>query len=405
MAATLELMHLTFTGNKSRTLAVCQDKHMAKAILSSYNLPTSPSQLLSSKDQVLEVRFPVIIKPNAEDASLGIGPNSVVSDPERLAVQVKRVLDLYKQPALVEEYIEGREFNVAVMENKTVQALPVSEIDFSQVPESMPHICSYEAKWLKDHVMYQTTPPVCPAPIDDALKEKLQQLAVDAFRALGCRDYARVDFRMDEAGNIYILEINPNPDISLDAGYARALNAAGIEYSRFWKYMIDNALQRKKSHGSPDGPSDKPAVMDLIKATDMFTSAEIKVAEELIDAFLLRPDQKDYYVVVVETPEGGVGGYLTWGPTPLAEGAYDLYWMAVSPNQQKRSLGKELVRWLERTVADLDGRLIIIETAGQPKYHPTRQFYLGLGYKEVARVPDFYKRGDDRIIYTKHIPS
>jgi len=253
VAATLELMHLTFTGNKSRTLAVCQDKHMAKAILSSYNLPTSPSQLLSSKDQALEVRFPVIVKPNAEDASLGIGPNSVVSDPERLAAQVKRILDLYKQPALVEEYIEGREFNVAVMENKTVQALPVSEIDFSQVPESMPHICSYEAKWLKDHVMYQTTPPVCPAPIDDALKLKLQQLAVDAFRALGCRDYARVDFRMDGAGNIFILEINPNPDISLDAGYARALNAAGIEYSRFWKYMLDNALQRKKLHGSPDG--------------------------------------------------------------------------------------------------------------------------------------------------------
>ena len=153
----------------------------------------------------------------------------------------------------------------------------------------------------------------------------------------------------------------------------------------------------------PMAPSDKPAVMDLIKATDMFTSAEIEVAEELIDIFLLRPDQKDYHVVVVETPDGGVGGYMTWGPTPLAEGAYDLYWMAVSPKQQGRGLGKELVRWLERTVADLDGRLIIIETAGQPKYDPTRQFYLGLGYKEVARVPDFYKPGDDRIIYTKYI--
>lgn len=253
VAATLELTHLFFTGNKSRTLAVCQDKYMAKAILSSFNLPTAPSQLLSSKDQPLEVRFPVIIKPNAEDASLGIGPNSVVSDSEHLVAQVKRILDLYKQPALVEEYIEGREFNVAVLENKTIQALPVSEIDFSTVPESMPHICSYEAKWLKDHIMYKTTVPICPAPIDDALKEKLQQMAVDAFRAMGCRDYARVDFRMDGAGNIFILEVNPNPDISLDAGYVRALKAAGIEYPRFWKYMLDNALRRKKSYGSPDG--------------------------------------------------------------------------------------------------------------------------------------------------------
>ncbi|MCJ7644700.1 MAG: GNAT family N-acetyltransferase [Candidatus Aminicenantes bacterium] len=151
----------------------------------------------------------------------------------------------------------------------------------------------------------------------------------------------------------------------------------------------------------PMAPSDKPAVMGLIKATGMFTPAEIEVAEELIDVYLLKPGQKDYSVVVVETPDGGVGGYMTWGPTPLAEGAYDLYWMAVSPKEQGRGLGKELVRWLERTVADLDGRLIIIETAGQPKYHPTRQFYLGLGYKEVARVPDFYKPGDDRIICTK----
>ena len=153
----------------------------------------------------------------------------------------------------------------------------------------------------------------------------------------------------------------------------------------------------------PMAPSDKPAVMDLIKATDMFTSAEIDVAEELIDAFLTKPGQKDYHAVVVETQAGVVGGYMTWGPTALAEGTYDLYWMAVSPMQQGRGLGKELVRWLERTVADLDGRLIIIETAGQPKYHPTRQFYLGMGYQEVARVPDFYRPGDDRIIYTKHL--
>jgi GNAT superfamily N-acetyltransferase len=150
-------------------------------------------------------------------------------------------------------------------------------------------------------------------------------------------------------------------------------------------------------------PADKPAVMDLIKTTDMFTPAEIEVAEELIDDYLLKPDQKDYRVVIVETGDGGVGGYLTWGPTPLAEGVYDLYWMAVSPKEQGRGLGKELVRWLEQTVADLDGRLIIIETAGQPKYRPTREFYLRLEYKEVARVPDFYKPGDDRIIYTKYM--
>ena len=133
----------------------------------------------------------------------------------------------------------------------------------------------------------------------------------------------------------------------------------------------------------------------------MFTPAEIEVAEELIDAYLLKPDQKDYQVVVVENRDGGVGGYMTWGPTPLTEGAYDLYWMAVSLRRSRDGAwARSSSVWLEQTVAGLDGRLIIIETSGQPKYHPTRKFYLGLGYKEVARVPDFYKPGDDRIIYT-----
>ncbi|MDD8014283.1 MAG: ATP-grasp domain-containing protein [Acidobacteriota bacterium] len=253
VAAALELMHLTFTGNDSRTLTVCQDKHMAKAILSSHNLPTAASQLISSPEQIMDFRFPVIVKPNSEDASLGISPQSVVFDLESLAVQVKKILDSYKQPALVEEYIDGREFNVAVLENQKLDALPVSEIDFSQVPESMPHICSYEAKWLRDHVLYQTTPPVCPAPIDNSLRDKLQGAAVAAFQAMGCRDYARVDFRMDKSGNIFVLEVNPNPDISLDAGYARALGAAGIDYPSFWSGMLGNALERKKHYDSLNG--------------------------------------------------------------------------------------------------------------------------------------------------------
>jgi len=152
----------------------------------------------------------------------------------------------------------------------------------------------------------------------------------------------------------------------------------------------------------PMAPSDKPVVMDLIKATDMFTPGEIEVAEELIDDYLLRPDQKDYRAVVVETRDGGVGGYMTWGPTPLAEGAYDLYWMAVSPSEQGKGRGKALLRWLEDEVRKRDGRMIVIETSSQPKYHGTRQFYIDLDYKEVARVPDFYRAGDDRVIYAKY---
>jgi ribosomal protein S18 acetylase RimI-like enzyme len=153
----------------------------------------------------------------------------------------------------------------------------------------------------------------------------------------------------------------------------------------------------------PMARADKSFVMELIEATDFFRPEEIQVAEELIDVYLTHPDQKDYDVVVVESDEHEVAGYLTWGGTPMAVGTYDLYWMAVSPRQQGHGHGRALVAWLEARVRELGGRLIIIETSSMPKYEPTRRFYLGLDYKEIARIPDYYQDGDDRVIYVKRM--
>jgi D-alanine-D-alanine ligase len=252
VAGVFELLGLSFTGNPLRTLALCQDKFQAKAVLRAAGLPTPPAQLMTSPGQATDLTFPLIVKPDMEDASLGIYPQSVVRDAESLAQQVQRVVETYHQPAIVEKYVEGREFNVSVMDNGKVQPLPVSEIDFTEMPKGAPHICSYEAKWFEDHPLYQKTPPVCPAQIDEDLRQKLQELAVAAFQVMGCRDYARVDFRMSREGKIYILEVNPNPDISLNAGYVRALKAAGLRYEKFWRLMIENALKRKDTLDTVD---------------------------------------------------------------------------------------------------------------------------------------------------------
>ncbi len=253
VAGIFELLGLSFTGNAAKTLAFCQDKFKAKAVLRAAGLPTAPAQLMLTGDEPLELRFPVIVKPNSEDASLGIYPDSVVKDEEALRRQVRRCLDSYRQPVLVEAFIDGREFNVSVMENGAPKALPVSEIDFSAMPKEMPKILGYEAKWFEDNPLYQKTPPVCPAAIDDDLRDKLQGLAVAAFRTMGCRDYARVDFRMDAKGRPFVLEVNPNPDISTNAGYARALKAAGIEYAAFWGVMVKNAVERRVGNDPTDG--------------------------------------------------------------------------------------------------------------------------------------------------------
>ncbi len=140
VAGIFELMGLTFTGNAAKTLAFCQDKFKAKAVLRAAGLPTAPAQLMLTGEEPLELRFPLIVKPNAEDASLGIYPDSVVRDEEALRKQVRRCLDNYKQPVLVEAFIDGREFNVSVMENGAVTPLPVSEIDFSAMPKDTPRI-------------------------------------------------------------------------------------------------------------------------------------------------------------------------------------------------------------------------------------------------------------------------
>jgi D-alanine-D-alanine ligase len=246
VAAVFEALGIAFTGNSSKALAICQDKFRSKAILNSFGLPTAKGRLVTSIEQKLDLRFPVIVKPNHEDASLGIYQDSVVYDLQALTERIGKIINDYKQPALVEEFIQGREFNVALLESDKLVALPVSEIDFSAMPESSPHICTYEAKWFEDHILFVTTPAICPAPIEDSLREQLQQYALAAFQAMGCRDYARVDFRMAKDGRVFILEVNPNPDTSLDAGYCRGLKAVGMDYTQFWNQMIENALRRKE---------------------------------------------------------------------------------------------------------------------------------------------------------------
>ncbi|HHS13277.1 MAG TPA: ATP-grasp domain-containing protein [bacterium] len=194
------------------------------------------------------IQYPVIVKPNREDASLGINAGSVIGDRNSLKKRIQSVIRRYDQPALVEAFIPHREFNAAVWENgRGPEVLAVQEIDFSSMPSGEPRICGYEAKWFEDHPLYRSTVPVCPAPLEPAVQRKIESISLEAFQALGCRDYARVDFRMDAEGKLYILEVNPNPDVSRNAGFARALGVAGIDYTDFWLALIRRALTRKET--------------------------------------------------------------------------------------------------------------------------------------------------------------
>lgn len=150
-------------------------------------------------------------------------------------------------------------------------------------------------------------------------------------------------------------------------------------------------------------PDDRAAVSRILEQTDMFTAAELDVALELIDIYLTNKEQKDYIIYVATNERKEVVGYVCYGPTPATDGTFDLYWIAVSPAMQQQGVGKALLYFTEQQVMLNNGRMIIIETSSQPKYKPTQDFYLRNHYQIEARIKDFYRVGDDRLIFVKRL--
>jgi D-alanine-D-alanine ligase len=218
------------------------DKINTKAHLSAMGANTPRYQVLAAETvSRFHLDYPCIVKPYAEDGSNGISEDSVVFDFPALEKQVTYISRLFKKRVLVEEYVDGREFNVTVLGTNPPSALPVSEIVYS-LPAGMPRILTFSAKWDSQSVYYQGTKAVCPAEIDAGLQERIAQSALLAFRLLGSRGYARVDFRLDQQNRLKIIELNPNPDISPDAGAALQAGVAGLKYPQFIEHIVQLAL-------------------------------------------------------------------------------------------------------------------------------------------------------------------
>jgi len=247
VAGLLELMGIPYTGSDPYVLGLALNKYHVKQILRAAGIPTARGYLrYPGQDLTIPrgTRFPVIVKPSRQDASLGINSNSVCYAPEQLEKQILYIHEVYGQEALVEEYLDGREFNVSVMGDRNPEILAVSEINFSGLPDDEPRIVSYRAKWDEDSSVFNSTVPVCPAPISKRLENRIRNIAIRSYQCIGCRDYARIDMRSDARGRIYVLEVNPNPDISPKAGFARAARAAGYSYSEMVLRISEAAVER-----------------------------------------------------------------------------------------------------------------------------------------------------------------
>ena len=251
VAGLYELLKIPYTGSPPLTLALCQRKGLAKAILARDNIPTPRYKIIDptvgdAEPDTLRhnLRYPLIVKPVREDASLGVENESVVSDKDALDARVKLIHERFKQPALVEEFIEGRELGVAVLGNSPPIALPISEMDFSGMPDHLHKIISYQAKWDPYHQAFHTTKSVCPAKLEPEIEAKVKEIAVAAFQLLGCRDYARVDMRLDSEGRPFVLEVNPNPDLTQGVAFMESSQAAGMSFAETLGRIVEMALAR-----------------------------------------------------------------------------------------------------------------------------------------------------------------
>jgi len=447
------------TGNDTPGLLFSLDKWQSKILLAAAGIPT-PKGLLVPPGRPIPTRDlfegPYIVKPVQADGSEGISNASLVSGRgPALRRIVQRLHEQLGQPALIEQYIDGRELNVSVISRRgELEVLSPAEIDFGDFGVDRPRIIGYEAKWLVESFEYQHTPRILPARLPRRLTERIRALAAASCRALSCFEYCRVDFRLDPANRPYVLEVNANCDIAPDAGFAAALEAAGISFEAFVQIQIDNAARRVKESVKCQvssvktsnfklqtsklpiavrwcRPEDRQMVLSFLAETGFFRPDEIAVARELFDSALAEGPKGHYqsFVATVgssqlsvpSSPSGDVGrqlstaqrqpstaetvGWVCWGPTPCTLGTYDIYWLGVAPAWQGRGIGRALTDFAEQAIAQAGGRLLIVETSSRPTYAPTRRFYEILGYREAGRIPDFYGPGDDRVIFRKSAPE
>ncbi len=249
--AMLELLQIPYLGSDPLTLALCLDKARTKEILAYHRIATAPFVVVTAMEEFEDarVRFPSIVKPLHEGSSKGIYNSCVVRTTDDLEREVRTIIETYHEPALVEEFLGGREFTVALLGNgDDVRVLPIVEISFDALPAGMNPIYSYEAKWVWDRAEDPLKIFSCPAQIDKSLEEEIRALCTKTYRVLRCRDWARIDVRLDGVGHPHILEVNPLPGIlprpEDNSCFPKAARAAGMTYQRLILTVLELAMAR-----------------------------------------------------------------------------------------------------------------------------------------------------------------
>jgi D-alanine-D-alanine ligase len=246
VAAFLELLEMRYTGSGPQGLHLGQDKALAKKIIGYHGIRT-PAFVVAERDGVqltADLSFPLIVKPCTADGSVGIDAGSVVHGRKEMLERARLIQDELRCPALIEQYIEGRELYVGILGNEPPIVLPLVELDLSRLPEGMPHIAGREVKWATGTEAYKLTRSAIAKDLDEQVMASARQAALGAYRALQLRDYARIDLRLAPDGTLYVIEANPNPWLVVEAEFALAAHEAGYSYTELIGEIVKDALAR-----------------------------------------------------------------------------------------------------------------------------------------------------------------
>lgn len=238
----LELFGVPYTGASSYTTSLCLRKHVVNALLSHADLPVPPWITVRRGGRVRSVGYPAIVKPAAEDASIGVEQRSVVRTARALRARAEAMLVSFED-VIIQRYVEGRELNVGIV-GDTV--LPIAEIDFSTMPKGLWPIVTYRSKWDTGSAEDLGSVPRCPAELPARTANEVRRVALEAWRQVGGHGYGRVDMRLDADGRPWILEVNANPDIAPDAGLARMARVAGIDYATLIRTVCELGISRRR---------------------------------------------------------------------------------------------------------------------------------------------------------------
>jgi D-alanine-D-alanine ligase len=419
-AALLESLGLAFTGNSAAALALTADKLATKRVLRAAGIATPDWMEPSGPD----VTGRLIVKHATEHASFAIGPDSVVADADAARVLMRTRAAEHGGRWYAETFIDGREFNLSLIDDGMggCLVLPVAEQVFDpRWPEGRPRIVDWASKW-------DPTDPIYPyatrsfhlRPDDAPLVVRMEALVRRVWQVCGLAGYARVDLRVDRSGEPWVLEVNANPCLTPGMGIAATAEHAGMSFSDLIARIVAAAGAVPRASGSPipaprpGRPSPEAAahpplraalvagdperIAALCAATGFFTAGEVAVARELAEDRLAHGAASSYRFLLAEQPHGLLLGYACYGPTPCTESAWDLYWIVVHPAAQGAGLGRSLLDRVAEAVRAGGGTALYAETAGKPAYAPTRAFYARSGFHAVATVPDFYARGDAKLI-------